>query len=273
MIGVISMRFLDLTDTPASMTGEAGKVPKVTVAEDSLDWSDGKVDDHHARHGVGEDDEINLTGLSGETVTPQPPKAHQSSHNSGGSDALKLDDLSAPDDNTDLDASTSKHGLLRKLDNDVTHFLNGQGNLTVPPAEVGGHVTVLGPSYSSITQGTWQIAANAAQFLCGYLLNTTQAQNDRVNYKLVLGVGTYTFVVVVLADGASGILHLLIDGNEVGTVDCYSGVSQLNFMVRITGITIAVGGLKEVSFLMSTKNPNASKYTLYLSYFSFFRTA
>src|SRR5919204_5528179 len=28
--------------------------------------------------------------------------------------AIKLDDLAAPDDNTDLNASTSKHGLLRK---------------------------------------------------------------------------------------------------------------------------------------------------------------
>jgi hypothetical protein len=40
---------------------------------------------------------------------------------------IKLDDLAAPDDNTDLDASTSAHGLLRKLDDDATHFLDGDG--------------------------------------------------------------------------------------------------------------------------------------------------
>ena len=40
--------------------------------------------------------------------------------------STKLDDLTAPDDNTDLNASTSAHGLCPKGDNDTTHFLNGQ---------------------------------------------------------------------------------------------------------------------------------------------------
>jgi hypothetical protein len=41
--------------------------------------------------------------------------------------SLKLDDLAPPDDNTDLDASITKHGLLLKLDNEPTYYLNGQG--------------------------------------------------------------------------------------------------------------------------------------------------
>ena|GEM_PF-821711 len=41
--------------------------------------------------------------------------SHASRHQSGGADAIKLDDLSAPDDNTALDASTSKHGLMPKF--------------------------------------------------------------------------------------------------------------------------------------------------------------
>ena len=46
--------------------------------------------------------------------------------------ATKLDDLTTPDDNTDLNASTTKHGLMPKLDNNVIHFFNGQGGQTVP---------------------------------------------------------------------------------------------------------------------------------------------
>lgn len=42
------------------------------------------------------------------------PTAHAASHQSGGTDSIKLDDLAAPDDNTDLDASTTKHGLAVK---------------------------------------------------------------------------------------------------------------------------------------------------------------
>ena len=40
---------------------------------------------------------------------------HKSDHESGGGDAIKLDDLAAPDDNTDLDADESAHGLCPKL--------------------------------------------------------------------------------------------------------------------------------------------------------------
>jgi len=40
---------------------------------------------------------------------------------------IKLDDLGTPEDNTDLNASTSAHGLLPKLPNEVTHFLDGTG--------------------------------------------------------------------------------------------------------------------------------------------------
>jgi hypothetical protein len=58
--------------------------------------------------------------------------AHAVNHQQGGSDPIKLDDLATPDDNTDLNAATTRHGLLRKLDNDATHFLDGQGNWTVP---------------------------------------------------------------------------------------------------------------------------------------------
>lgn len=44
------------------------------------------------------------------------PTAHENSHRAGGSDELKLDNLGVPDDNTDLDATTLRHGLMSKLD-------------------------------------------------------------------------------------------------------------------------------------------------------------
>lgn len=53
-------------------------------------------------------------------------------------DAIKLDDAAAPDDNTDLNASTTKHGLLKKLDDDDTHYLDGKGAWTAPAGGNGG---------------------------------------------------------------------------------------------------------------------------------------
>lgn len=46
------------------------------------------------------------------------------------SSAVKLDDLGAPDDNTDLNASTSKHGLMQKYPNTTDTVLRGDGAFT-----------------------------------------------------------------------------------------------------------------------------------------------
>jgi len=58
--------------------------------------------------------------------------------------ATKLDDLATPDDNADLNASTTCHGLLPKLNNSATSFLNGQGAWATP----AGAGDVVGPSSS-----------------------------------------------------------------------------------------------------------------------------
>lgn len=50
----------------------------------------------------------------------------------------KLDDLASPEDNTDLNASTSAHGLLPKLSNVSTEFLNGQGSWATPAGGSSG---------------------------------------------------------------------------------------------------------------------------------------
>ena len=55
--------------------------------------------------------------------------------------AIKLDDFSTPDDNTDLNSTTSWHGLLKKLSGSATEYLNGAGNWSTP-ASLGD---VVGP--------------------------------------------------------------------------------------------------------------------------------
>src|SRR5260221_137320 len=60
------------------------------------------------------------------------PSTHASSHESGGSDAIPLDSLAMPTDITTLNASTSTHGLLRKLDGNAAHFLAGDGSWAAP---------------------------------------------------------------------------------------------------------------------------------------------
>lgn len=95
--------FLALSDTPDGYNGAASKVVRVKADESALEF-----------------------------VDPGAPGAHHETHEAGGADAIKLDDLAAPDDTTDLDVSTSKHGLCPKAPNDTTKFLRGDGAWGVP---------------------------------------------------------------------------------------------------------------------------------------------
>ena len=56
---------------------------------------------------------------------------------------VKLDDHAAPDDNTDLNASATKHGLLPKLSNVATEFLTGTGTWAVPAGGAGASATTV----------------------------------------------------------------------------------------------------------------------------------
>jgi len=70
------------------------------------------------------------------------PTTHATSHKSGGSDVIKLDEFGATTDITTLNASTTAHGLLPKLSNVSTQYLNGLGNwAALTPAENTGTAT------------------------------------------------------------------------------------------------------------------------------------
>lgn len=80
--------------------------------------------------GTGATDAV--TGSDSRLSDARAPTAHAATHGPLGGDALKLDDLAAPDDNTDLNATTGAHGLLPKLPGDST-FLRGDGSWAAPP--------------------------------------------------------------------------------------------------------------------------------------------
>jgi hypothetical protein len=70
---------------------------------------------------------IGGTGLLLNTYAVPMVGAHAAAHGPAGSDPLALDDLAAPGDNTDLNVSTTAHGLAPKLPNDDSLFLAGDG--------------------------------------------------------------------------------------------------------------------------------------------------
>ncbi len=110
--------------TVVSVNGQTGTVilnaGDVGAAPAAKGVTSGDSHDHNGGDGA----QIAYGSLSGVPST-FAPAAHKTSHQSGGTDAIKLDDLAAPDDNPDLNVSTSAHGLVPKAPNDITKFLRG----------------------------------------------------------------------------------------------------------------------------------------------------
>lgn len=63
---------------------------------------------------------------------------HAPTHKIGGSDEILLDEFGTPTDNTNLNATTTEHGLLRKLSGNNLEYLDGTGNFSVPAGGGGG---------------------------------------------------------------------------------------------------------------------------------------
>lgn len=70
--------------------------------------------------------------LRGDGTFASAVSAHHTTHEAGGTDAIKLDALAAPDDTTALDVSTARHGLAPKLPGGTTSFLRADGTFAVP---------------------------------------------------------------------------------------------------------------------------------------------
>lgn len=144
--GKPSYNFTELGDTPSSYTGQGGLFVKVKADESGLEFASGGggattfvalTDTPDSYTGQANNlvrVKADETGL--EFYTFSLP-SHASSHQSGGSDAIKLDDLATPDDNTDLNATTARHGLLPKLSGSTTQFLRGDGSWATPPSGGG----------------------------------------------------------------------------------------------------------------------------------------
>jgi hypothetical protein len=79
-------------------------------------------------NGAGWDDLIVDWNYVGSKPTTFTATAHASSHQSGGGDAIKLDDLAAYQMIMQtLNVSSSKHGLMPKLSAVSNQFINGVG--------------------------------------------------------------------------------------------------------------------------------------------------
>lgn len=151
-------------------TSVAAEIAQVQSAGTGSSHSFSRADHVHAiNHGISDNHIVTIDGSPGATnyakftsngitgVTPSgmrtdlnvadgadvtannAPQAHASSHQSGGGDSIKLDDLASPDDNTDLNVTTAAHGLVPKAPDNINQFLRGDGTWSTVSGVGVGH--------------------------------------------------------------------------------------------------------------------------------------
>lgn len=127
----------------------------------------------------------------------RPPTAHATSHKSGGSDTIKLDELATPTDVTTLNVSTSAHGLTPKLPNDAAKFLDGTGAWVNPAsvlkkwrqsvfAEISADTTTTSTTWTDLLSLSITTEAGYIQCLASSCFTMSNASGREMALRLVI---------------------------------------------------------------------------------------
>ena len=123
----------------------------------------------------------------------------------------------------------------------------------------------------TVVAGTWTRNINSGCYYCGFIENTTDAQNDSISFKRTFESGTYTIITHFHRTTASGIMHIYVDSTQIATVDMY-GTSTNNIEDEQTGLTINASGAVTVELKAETKNGSSSAYNIRPYHIEFQRT-
>lgn len=137
--------------------------------------------------------------------------------------ATKLDDLTTPDDNTDLDATTTEHGLLPKLPNDATKVLNGLGAWVVAGGGGGGMSwELISANDTAVSNEGYMINASGGDITL--TLPASPSEGDTVGVKDAYNMATTNTITVARnsenIEGAAEDLVIDVDGAGLILVYC-----------------------------------------------------
>jgi len=99
------------------------------------------------------------------------------------------------------------------------------------------------------------------------------AQNDEINFEVLLGAGTWTFELIHEKNTNVGIYSVQLDGVEKGTIDGYAASQTRDVRSQITSITVATTDVYTLKLKMATKNGSSSSYLGAINHIQFKRTA
>jgi hypothetical protein len=196
-----------------------------------------------------------ILGNDARLTNARTPTSHKVTHESGGADAIKLDDLATPDDNTDLNASTLRHGLLRKLNGDNTYFLAGDGSWLVPAGGGGGDVT--GSSTTTFTNKTISGATNTLSNIGNSSLTNSSISINGSSIALGGSVSS-----LALTSGHLGQFAATTSAQLAGVVSDETGTGALVFANTPTLVTPVLGVATATSVNKVTLTAPATGSTL-----------
>jgi hypothetical protein len=110
--------------------------------------------------------------------------------------------------------------------------------------------------------GTWVTDPETALIYAGRVYST--AQNDYIEWDVLLAAGTWKISIMGQKGGTRGIITASIDGSSIGTVDYYNASVTSNEILTITGISVATSGIKALRFTGATKHASSSDYLMFL---------
>ena len=162
----------------------------------------------------------------------------------------KLDDVAAPDDNTDLNATISAHGLLPKLGGGTTNFLRADGTWAAPADANTGAIL------------TWGDASIATSTTTRYLTvgyDDGQAETTEGAYRIpfactlkslrirarVAGTGAATLTYTLMVNGSPSTLTVVMSNTS------QDGSDLANSVVVAAGDLISIRVTKSVGLTSS----------------------
>jgi len=167
------------------------------------------------------------------------PNSHAVSHKSTGTDSIKLDELAAPDDITDLNATTLVHGLCPKLSGTSTEYLDGSGAWSTPAGGSGTSITL--PGSSSVYyngNGGWTVPSASGSVFKPWV--TVGPTGSGADYECD-GVADNVQIQAAIDAVPEGGTVLILDGNY----SCSSKIYKY-------GKSFSIEGVGEVNVTFST---------------------
>jgi hypothetical protein len=157
-------------------------------------------------------------------------------------------------------------------------LLNGGSGVQTTP--LGATVTpwvqtitpILGEQDAANKVGTWAGFISAAN-VADLVYNSTNAQNDEIDWDLSLEAGTYTLALAYPIGPAQAILTVTLDGVPVGTIDQYNAATVYWNRGKIQGITVPNTGKHRLGFKAATRNGASTGWTIELQRIQLRRTA